>query len=63
MIAQAFRGPHNLYRRYQAFFESSLTALGLAAIVSLALYYLPVYPLSGYWLWEWPLLSWVFAGP
>ena len=70
MIAQAFRGPHNLYRRYQAFFESSLTALGLAAIVSLALYYLPVYPLN--WVLvmgvaiavlgiRWPLIAYIIA--
>ena len=70
MIAQAFRGPHNLYRRYQAFFESSLTAVGLATLVSLTLYYLPVYPLN--WVLvmgvaiavlgiRWPLLAYAIA--
>jgi hypothetical protein len=70
MIAQAFRGPHNLYRRYQAFFESSITAVGLATIVGLTLYYLPVYPLN--WVLvigvaiavlgiRWPLLAYIIA--
>jgi hypothetical protein len=44
MIAQTLRGPHNLYRRYQAVLESTATAGGLAAIVTLALLNLAVYP-------------------
>lgn len=44
MIAQAFRGPHNLYRRYQALLESTATAIGLAVLVTLALLNLSVYP-------------------
>lgn len=44
MIAQTFRGPHNLYRRYQALLESTITSAGLAIIVALALQSLPVYP-------------------
>lgn len=45
MIAQTFRGPHNLYRRYQGFLERSLTACGLAALITLTLLdALPVYP-------------------
>lgn len=44
MIAQALRGPHNLYRRYQALLESTLTAISLATIVVLALNNLAVYP-------------------
>ena len=44
MVTNVFRVPHNLYRRYQAFVESSLTAIGLAVLVCLTLYNLPVYP-------------------
>jgi hypothetical protein len=44
MIARAFRGPHNLYRRYQALLESTATAVGLAVLVTLALLNLSVYP-------------------
>jgi hypothetical protein len=44
MIAQALRGPHNLYRRYQALLESTLTAICLATVVVLALNSLAVYP-------------------
>ena len=44
MITQAFRGPHNLYRRYQGFLERSLTVTALATLVTLILYNLPVYP-------------------
>ena len=44
MIAQAFRGPHNLYRRYQAVLESTVTSIGLATIVALALNSLSAYP-------------------
>ncbi len=70
MIAQTLRGPHNLYRRYQAFVESTITAVGLAAIVMLALSHLPVYPFN--WVLvigttiaivgiRWPLLAFVLA--
>ncbi len=44
MIAQTFRGPHNLYRRYQALLESTASSVGLAALVVLALLNLSVYP-------------------
>ena len=44
MITEAFRGPHNLYRRYQGLLESTLTAIGLATVVALALNSLSVYP-------------------
>ena len=44
MIAQTLRGPHNLYRRYQGALEQSLTVSALAALVTLTLYQLPVYP-------------------
>jgi len=44
MLSHALRGPHNLYRRYQALLESSLTALGLAALVCLTLLNMDVYP-------------------
>ncbi len=44
MIAQALRGPHNLYRRYQGLLESTLTSVGLAFVVMLALLAIPAYP-------------------
>jgi len=44
MIAQALRGPHSIYRRYQALLESSLTAVGFAALVTVALTNMAVYP-------------------
>jgi hypothetical protein len=44
MIAQALRGPHNLYRRYQAVLERAVTATALAALVMLALFAIPAYP-------------------
>lgn len=44
MITQIFRGPHSIYRRYQALLESSATAVGFAALVTLALISLDVYP-------------------
>lgn len=44
MIARAFRGPHHLYRRYQAPLERLTTSAALAALVMLALYGLPAYP-------------------
>jgi hypothetical protein len=70
MIARAFRGPHNLYRRYQAGLESTATALGLAAVVTLALLNLSVYPTN--WVLvigvsiailgiRWPLLAYIIA--
>ena len=70
MIAQALRGPHNLYRRYQALLESTVTAVGLAAIVALALNSVPVYPYN--WVLviaaiiailgiRWPLIAYVVA--
>ncbi len=44
MITHALRGPHNLYRRYQAFLESSMTAVGLAALTILTLLNISAYP-------------------
>lgn len=44
MIAQTFRGPHNLYRRYQASIETALASLGLAIVVTLTLQSFAVYP-------------------
>jgi hypothetical protein len=70
MIAHAFRGPHNLYRRYQALLESTITAAGLAVVVALALRSVPVYPAN--WVSvialaiavlgiRWPLVAYVVA--
>ncbi|MCK6630534.1 MAG: hypothetical protein L6R45_35870 [Anaerolineae bacterium] len=70
MIARAFRGPHNLYRRYQALLESTATAAGLAAVVTLALLNMAVYPVN--WVLvlgtgiavlgiRWPLLAYIVA--
>lgn len=70
MIAQAFRGPHNLYRRYQALLESTITAIGLAAIVALALNSMAAYPYN--WVLvmavaiamlgiRWPLLAYLLS--
>jgi len=70
MIAQALRGPHNLYRRYQALLESILTAISLATIVVLALNSLAIYPYN--WVLvmgvaiallgiRWPLLAYLIA--
>jgi len=70
MIAQAFRGPHNLYRRYQASLESTLTAAGLGALIGLTLFNLAVYPNN--WIWvigvaiavagiRWPLIAYMMA--
>lgn len=44
MLAYLLRVPHNLYRRYQAFIESTLTILGLALILTLTLNNLRAYP-------------------
>jgi hypothetical protein len=44
MFAQAFRVPHSLYRRYQSLFESSATAAGFAALITIILINLKVYP-------------------
>jgi hypothetical protein len=49
MIAQTLRGPHNLYRRYQALLESTLSSMGLAVVAFLALNAIPVYPPN--WVW------------
>lgn len=35
MTAQLLRGPHSLYRRYQALLESALTSVGFATVVTL----------------------------
>jgi len=70
MIAHALRGPHNLYRRYQALLESTLTAAGLAIVVVLALQSVPVYPYN--WVIvialaiaalgiRWPLVAYIIA--
>lgn len=44
VVAQLFRGPHNLYRRYQTVLESGLTALALGLLITLVLNGLGVYP-------------------
>jgi hypothetical protein len=44
MLAQTLRVPHSLYRRYQALLESSATAAGFAALVTITLINLNVYP-------------------
>lgn len=70
MIAQVLRGPHNLYRRYQALLEGTLTAISLATIVVLALNSLAVYPYN--WVLvlgvaiallgiRWPLVAYLIA--
>ena len=70
MIAHALRGPHNLYRRYQALLESTVTAAGLALVVTLALQSVPVYPYN--WVIvialaiaalgiRWPLVAYIIA--
>ena len=46
MITQIVRGPHSIYRRYQAVLESSTTAIGFAVLVTLALVSLDVYPFN-----------------
>ena len=70
-VAYTFRGPHNLYRRYQGIFERILTASALAVLVTLIqLYILPVYPEN--WVLvtgvtiailgiRWPLLAYIVA--
>ncbi len=70
MIAQTFRGPHNLYRRYQGQLEHSLTVSALAILVVAALWDFPVYPtnwvivigvavlLSGL---RWPLVAYLIS--
>jgi hypothetical protein len=70
MIARLFRGPHSIYRRYQAHLESILTAAGLAVLVTLALNHLAVYPYN--WVLvigvaiavlgiRWPALAYILA--
>jgi hypothetical protein len=70
MITRAFRGPHNLYRRYQALLESTVTAVGLATVVVLALLNLSVYPAN--WVVviglsiavlgiRWPLIAYILT--
>lgn len=44
MLAQTFRGPHNLYRRYQAIIEQAATAFGLALVVTMTLTSFQIYP-------------------
>ncbi len=70
MIARALRGPHNLYRRYQALLESTVSAIGLATIVAIALYSIPTYPSN--WVLviaagiailgvRWPLVAYIIS--
>ena len=70
MIAHTLRGPHNLYRRYQGFVERTLTAAGLALLVTMTLNALPVYPEN--WVLvtgvaiallgiRWPLLAYIIT--
>lgn len=70
MVTQALRGPHSLYRRYQALLESALTAAAFAVVVALTLDKAAVYPDN--WLLvigiglavvgiRWPLLAYIVA--
>ncbi len=70
MIAQALRGPHNIYRRYQGLLEASLTATFFALVVVFTLNSLAVYPFN--WVLvlglaiailggRWPLIAYVLA--
>ncbi len=70
MIAQALRGPHNLYRRYQALLESAIASTALAALVTLTLLDLPTYPAN--WVLvigltiavvgiRWPLVAYIIT--
>lgn len=70
MIAQALRGPHSIYRRYQGLLESSATAVGFAALVTLTLIGLEVYPYN--WVLvigcaiavtgiRWPVVAYILA--
>jgi hypothetical protein len=70
MIAQALRGPHNLYRRYQALLESAIAAVALASLVTLTLLNLAIYPVN--WVLvmgaaiailgiRWPLAAYIVA--
>lgn len=70
MIAHAFRGPHSLYRRYQAVLESALAAIGFAIVVTTAVNSTGVYPYN--WILvtgiaiallgiRWPLLAYIVA--
>ena len=44
MIAQTFRGPHSLYRRYQGLLERTITAAVFALLITFTLNGLSVYP-------------------
>jgi hypothetical protein len=44
MITHALRGPHNLYRRYQGLLEGTVTAVGLATLITLILWNIAAYP-------------------
>ncbi len=44
MVAQTFRGPHSLYRRYQGFLERTITAVMFALLITFTLGGLSVYP-------------------
>jgi hypothetical protein len=56
MVAQVLRGPHNLYRRYQAGLESALTAVGLALLAAVTLHNFQVYP------YEWVVVLGIAIG-
>jgi len=70
MMTHALRGPHNLYRRYQGLLESSVTSVGLAALISLTLWNIAAYPAN--WVLvigiaiavlgvRWPLIAYIVA--
>ena len=44
MVAQTFRGPHSLYRRYQGLLERAITAAVFALLITFTLGGLSVYP-------------------
>ncbi|MCB0212899.1 MAG: hypothetical protein KDJ52_26390 [Anaerolineae bacterium] len=70
MTAQLFRGPHSLYRRYQALLESALTSIAFATVIILAVNSADVFPYN--WVIvtgvamailgiRWPILAYIIA--
>ena len=70
MLTNAFRGPHSLYRRYQALVESTATAAGFALLVVMSLRSADIYPENwvvvigitlGILAVRWPLVAFILA--
>ncbi len=70
MVSNVIRGPHSLYRRYQALLESMATAAGFAILISLALKSMAAYPTNwivvlGVFIFamgiRWPIVAYVVA--